>query len=148
MCMEGSHYCAVDHESPWTDTGKSLACMQNSPFLELMGNAVYSGKAYSDYVSLLRSYSLPLPFLLQHAWGTSPFLCFPYFIGIYKLIFPHLIMNFWEQWPCVIYLLSSFSKRSAWHKGNIVLSATNFPPSPLSPLTPAPPRQSPLRIGY
>lgn len=94
MCMEGSHYCAVDHESPWTDTGKSLACMQNSPFLELMGNAVYSGKAYSDYVSLLRSYSLPLPFLLQHAWGTSPFLCFPYFIGIYKLIFPHLIMNF------------------------------------------------------
>ena len=93
MCMGSSHCCTVDIESLRTDTWNSLAYMQNSPFLELIGSAVYLGKACSDYAFLLQIYSPPLPLPLQHALGISLFLCLPYFLGIYMLIFPHLIMN-------------------------------------------------------
>lgn len=66
MRTESSRCCAVNIQSLVARYLTSLACMQNSPFLELMGNAVYLGKVYSDYAPVLQSYSPPLPFLLQH----------------------------------------------------------------------------------
>lgn len=90
-----------------------IPCLHAGSIFPEMDRECYLSKTFSDYGCLLRSPSTPPPFILQHALGTSLFLCLPYFIGIVYL-YAHLYPFIYELWRAVtmFYLFTHFTLKT------------------------------------